>query len=248
MGTLDLNADLGESFGRWTLGDDAAMSTIVTSANIACGFHAGDPLTLINTCRMAVENHVTIGAQVSYRDLAGFGRRFIDIAPAELFADVLYQLSALDGIARSVGGRVSYLKPHGALYHATHDHKGQASAVVDAIGAFGESLPVLGFPGSTLLATAEAAGLRTVTEWFVDRGYGPDGRLLPRTHPEALITDPDIAAERAVQAAADQVADSFCLHGDTPGAVAMGQRVRAALVEAGVSLKAFVPGGSDDGR
>ncbi|MDN5726498.1 MAG: LamB/YcsF family protein [Propionibacteriales bacterium] len=245
MGTVDLNADLGESFGRWTLGDDAAMSTIVTSANIACGFHAGDPLTLIRTCRMAVENDVTIGAQVGYRDLAGFGRRFVDVDAEDLTADVLYQIGALDGIAHSVGGRVAYLKPHGALYHATVDDDRQAGAVVAAVLAHGGHLPILGFPGSALLARAEAEGVRTVTEWFVDRGYDTEGRLLPRRLPEALITDPEVAAKRAVRAAEDEVAESFCLHGDTPGAVVMGQRVRDALIEAGVGLAPFVNGGDD---
>ena len=236
---LDLNADLGESFGRWQLGDDEAMLSIITSANLACGFHAGDPTTLHRTCRAAVRQDVRIGAQVGYRDLAGFGRRFLDVAPEDLTADVLYQLGALDGLARSVGGRVTYLKPHGALYHAVTDGAEQAAAVIDAIVAYDDSLAVLGFPGSALLEIAGARGLRTVTEYFIDRGYTEQGRLIDRRSPGALITDPALAAERAVDAARRSVADSFCTHGDSPDAVGMAETVRAALTAAGIQLAPF---------
>ncbi len=236
---IDLNSDLGESFGRWQLGDDEAMLSIITSANLACGFHAGDPTTLHRTCRAAVQRDVRIGAQVGYRDLAGFGRRYIDVAPEDLTADVLYQLGALDGLARSVGGRVTYLKPHGALYHAVTDGPEQATAVVDALVAYDDSLTVLGFPGSALLEIAAARGLRTVTEYFIDRGYTKAGRLIDRRSPGALITDPTLAAERAVDAARRSVADSFCTHGDSPDAVGMARAVQAALTEAGVRLVPF---------
>src|SRR4051794_39661577 len=154
---IDLNADLGEGFGVWRLGDDDALLGVVTSANVACGFHAGDPTTMRRVCAGAVATGVAIGAQVSYRDLAGFGRRFIDVAPAELTDDVLYQLAALDGVARAGGGRVSYLKPHGALYNAVVTHEAQARAVVAAVLAYDPALPVLGLPGSVLLRKAEAA-------------------------------------------------------------------------------------------
>ncbi|SDT05170.1 UPF0271 protein [Microlunatus soli] len=237
---IDLNADLGESFGRWQLGDDPAMLELITSANVAAGFHAGDPSTLRRTCAEAVRRGVVIGAQVGYRDLAGFGRRFIDIAADDLTADVIYQVGALDAIAASVGGRVGYLKPHGALYNTIVDHEEQAAAVVDALLALPTPLPVLGLPGSAVLRIAADNGIRTVTEYFIDRNYTDDGRLVDRRRPDALIDDPDRAALRAVEAARDGRAESFCTHGDSPGAVRMARTVRTALVEAGVAIGPFV--------
>lgn len=250
-GTVDLNADLGEGFGVWRLGDDDALLGVVTSANVACGFHAGDPTTMRRVCAGAAAAGVAVGAQVSYRDLAGFGRRFIDVAPAELADDVLYQLAALDGVARASGGRVRYVKPHGALYNAVVAHEEQARAVVDAVVAHDPALPVLGLPGSALLRAAEAAGLRTVTEGFADRGYTPDGRLVPRRDPGALVQDPAAVAERAVRMAVEGTVvavdgstvpapvESICVHGDTPGAVELARAVRAALEGAGVALAPF---------
>lgn len=238
--SIDLNADLGESYGRWVLGDDAAMLDVITSANIACGFHAGDPATLHRTCRQAVERGVVIGAQVGYPDLAGFGRRFIDISSADLTAGVLYQIGALDGLARSVGARVRYVKPHGALYNTAVDHEQQASAVVDAVRAYDEALPVLGLPGSVLLDIAASHGLRAVPEYFIDRNYTPDGRLVDRREPDALLHDPQEAATRAVRAAKEGVAESMCTHGDSPNAVSMAKTVREALVAAGITLRPFV--------
>lgn len=253
--TIDLNADLGESFGRWRLGDDAALVEHLSSANVACGFHAGDPLTLRQTCEAAVRRGVVIGAQVGYRDLAGFGRRFVDMAPEDLAADVLYQVGALDALARAAGGRVAYVKPHGALYHATVTHEGQARAVVEAAVAFARGsareLPVLGLPGSALLAIAAEAGLPAVPEAFADRGYRADGTLVPRSEPGALVTDPDEVAARVVRLATagtvvavdgtevEVTAASVCLHGDTPGAVAAAAATRAALAAAGVRVRAF---------
>ena len=238
--TIDLNADLGESFGRWTLGDDAALLPLISSANVACGFHAGDPLTLRRTCADAAAHGVVVGAQVSYPDLVGFGRRFLDIAPDELTAGVLYQIGALDGLARAAGSRVRYVKPHGALYNAAVDHEGQAAAVVEAVVAYGRDLPVLGLPGSALLRIAADRGLRAVPEYFVDRNYTPDGRLVDRRRPDALVTDADEAADRAVAAAREGRAASMCTHGASPGAVAMATTVRRALVEAGVTIAPFV--------
>ncbi|QDP95690.1 LamB/YcsF family protein [Microlunatus elymi] len=237
---VDLNADLGESFGRWQLGDDAAMLELITSANVAAGFHAGDPRTLRTTCAQAVQHGVIIGAQVGYRDLAGFGRRFIDVDPADLTADILYQVGALDALATSVGGRVRYLKPHGALYNAIVDHRGQAQAVVDALLALPHPLPLLGLPGSLVLELAADHGIRTVTEYFIDRNYTDDGRLVDRRRPDALITDPELAAERAVAAARERRAESFCTHGDSPGAVRMARTVRDALTAAGVAVEPFI--------
>lgn len=248
---MDLNADVGESFGRWRLGDDDGVLAVVTSANIACGFHAGDPLTLRRTCASAVAHDARIGAQVGYRDLAGFGRRYIAYDRAELTADVLYQLGALDGIARAAGSRVSYVKPHGALYNtAVHDET-QAAAVVDAITAYDDRLPLLGLPGSALLAAGERAGLRTVREAFADRGYTAAGTLVPRSEAGALVTAPDQVAERVLRLVEDGTvlavdgtvvpieADSVCVHGDSPDAVVVARAVRERLAAAGATLRAF---------
>ena len=248
---IDLNSDVGESFGRWTLGDDDAVLGLVTSANVACGFHAGDPSTLRRTCARAAEWNVAVGAQVSYPDLAGFGRRFLDVAPAQLADDVVYQIGALDGICRVTGTGVRYVKPHGALYNAVVHHEAQAAAVVAAVRDYDARLPVLGLPGSALLRAAEAAGLRSVTEFFADRGYTPKGTLVPRTEEGALLHEPDEVAARVVRMVTEGVvaavdgsdvpvrAESVCVHGDSPGAVEMAGAVRAALAEAGVELRAF---------
>lgn len=237
-GVIDLNADVGESFGRWQLGDDAALLPHLTSANVACGFHAGDPLTLRRTCELAVEHGVVIGAQVGYRDLVGFGRRHIEMAPAELAADVLYQLGALDSLARTAGGAVAYLKPHGALYHAVTTDPGQASAVVEAVVAYG-GLPVLGLPDSAFLRIAADAGLPVVTEGFADRGYLPDGGLVPRSEPGALLYEPADVAAQAVRLAEAGEVRSLCVHGDTPGAAASAAAARDALAAAGIAVEPF---------
>ncbi len=253
MTTVDLNADLGESFGRWVLGDDDAMLGLVTSANVACGFHAGDASTLRRTCALAADVGVAVGAQVGYRDLAGFGRRFVDMDPVELADDVVYQLGALDGMCRVAGTAVRYLKPHGALYNAVVHHTAQAQAVVAAVRAYDPALPVLGLPGSALLRAAEAAGLRAVPEFFVDRGYTPEGTLVPRSTPGALLHDPGEVAKRARRLVSDGVvravdgsdvavrAESLCVHGDSPGAVAMAEAVRTALESDDVTLTPFAP-------
>jgi UPF0271 protein len=250
LSTIDLNSDLGEGFGAWRLGDDDALLDVVTSANVACGFHAGDPVTMRRVSTACADRGVVIGAQVSYRDLAGFGRRFIDVAPAELADEVLYQIGALAAFARAAGARVGYVKPHGALYNATVHHEGQARAVVAGVRAFG-ALPVLGLPGSRLLAEAESAGLPCVLEAFGDRGYTPEGTLVPRSEPGALLTDTDAVVERAVRLAErgelvavdgsvlPSSARSLCLHGDTPGAVRHATAVRDALTAAGVSITPF---------
>lgn len=248
---IDLNADLGESFGAWVLGDDEAMLGVVTSANVACGFHAGDPTTLRRTVARAAAAGVAVGAQVGYRDLAGFGRRRMDVDPDDLTADVLYQLGALEAMCRVAGTRVRYLKPHGALYNTAVTDEGQARAVVEAVLAYDASLPVLGLPGSALLRLAEAEGLPTVGEAFADRGYDARGHLVPRSQPGALVTDPDEVAARVVRMVRDGVVTavdgsevavaprSVCVHGDTPGAVALATAVRDALREAGTGLHAF---------
>ncbi|MGO4342861.1 LamB/YcsF family protein [Pedococcus sp. 2YAF34] len=253
MTAVDLNADLAESYGRWELGDDLAMLEVVTSANLACGFHAGDPSTLLRVCRAAAAAGVRVGAQVSYHDLAGFGRRFIDVDPAELTAEIVYQVGALDALARAAGTSVGYVKPHGALYNAVVSHERQAAAVVEAVCLVDPTMPLVGLPGAASLRLARAAGLPTVTEAFADRAYQPDGTLVPRSRPGAVLDDPDVVAARVVElvvegslTAADGSrvevqADSVCVHGDSPGAVAMATAVRRALESAGVDVRAFVP-------
>ena len=251
MSTIDLNADLGEGFGRWSLTDDAGLLDVVTSANVACGFHAGDPAKMQRVCRLAAEQGVAIGAQVSYRDLAGFGRRFIEVEPAELTAEVIYQIGALEAFARAAGTRVSYVKPHGALYNAVVHHEAQAAALVAAVMSYDGQLDVLGLPGSRWLALAADAGLRTVAEGFVDRGYTAQGTLVPRSEVGAFVEESAMSA-RAVRMARERLVDavdgspvpaaveSLCVHGDSPGALASARAVRAALEAAGARLAAFV--------
>ncbi|MER7503467.1 5-oxoprolinase subunit PxpA [Nonomuraea pusilla] len=248
---MDLNADLGEDFGVWRLGDSLALLDIITSANVACGFHAGDPLTIRRTCAAAVDRGVSIGAQVSYHDLAHFGRREMDLEPEELCAEVLYQLAAVDGIARAMGGRVSYVKPHGALYNRICRDPEQAAAVVEAVAQYDSSLPVLTLPGSVVHAVAAEAGVTTVCEAFADRAYTPRGTLVPRREPGAVIHEPAAVSARALQMAVKGsvtaidgslvpvAARSICVHGDTPDAVRLARAVRDDLLAAGVSLRAF---------
>jgi 5-oxoprolinase (ATP-hydrolysing) subunit A len=240
MSTIDLNADVGESFGRWTLGDDAALLPHITSANVACGFHAGDPATLRVTVEQASRSGVVVGAQVSYPDLAGFGRRAMDVAPADLEADVLYQLGALEGLTRAAGNRVRYLKPHGALYHRTLADPAQAAAVAEAVAVFDRTLAVLTMADGELAAAARQRGLRVVAEGFADRAYAPDGRLVPRDRPGAVLTDPVAIADQAVRLAESGRFDSLCLHGDTPGAVPAAERTRSALEGCGFRVAPFV--------
>ena len=248
---IDLNSDLGESFGAWRMGDDDAMLGVVSSANIACGFHAGDASVMLAACTTAATNGVSVGAHVSYRDLAGFGRRAMDVPSNELYADVLYQLAALDGIARVAGTRVSYVKPHGALYNRIVSDDTQADAVAGAVADFDARLPLLGLAGSSISRRARERGLDFVNEAFVDRGYLPDGSLVPRGQPGDLLSGDESIAARAVElvvdgrvAAADGTVidvqvDSLCVHGDTPGAVSMARAVRSALTAAGIRIEAF---------
>jgi len=248
---LDLNSDLGEGYGRWTLGDDAALLEIVTSANVACGFHAGDPATIDRTVRTAVERGVAVGAQVSYPDLVGFGRREIDVPPGDLTADVLYQLGALEAFARAAGSRVRYVKPHGALYNRIVRDPVQAAAVAEAIRRYDPALPLLTLPGSAAAAAAAEAGIEAVGEGFADRAYTGDGRLVSRREPGAVLEDPGRVAARAARMATERRVGtvdggevavevrSLCVHGDTPGAVELARAVRTALEEAGVVLEAF---------
>lgn len=250
---IDVNADLAEGFGRWELGDDAALLSVVTSANVACGFHAGDPNTLRDVCTRAAQGGVAVGAQVAYRDLAGFGRRFIDIAPDDLTNDVLYQIGALAGFARVAGTEVTYVKPHGALYHAVVGRREQAAAVVEAIRCYDPRLAVLGLPGSWWLELAGRAGLPVYREAFADRAYRPDGTLVSRREPDALLHDPELIAQRCVRLARGAEieavdgsmirihAESICVHGDSPDAVGIARTVRERLEAEGVELASFAP-------
>ncbi|WP_133831184.1 5-oxoprolinase subunit PxpA [Arthrobacter sp. AG258] len=248
---MDLNADVGQSFGSWTAGGDPAMFQVATSVNVACGLHAGDPITMLDSCRAAYELDVTVGAHLGYRDLAGYGRRALDMSFDELFGDVLYQLGALDGVAHAVGASVDYVKPHGALYEAVIHDAEQASAVVAAVNAYDPGLPILGFPGSELLKQAKEAGHPVFVEAFADRAYRADGSLVPLSEDDAVLYDVDAVVERAVRlatrgevAAADGTViavrpDSLCIHGGTPDAVEMAVRIRAGLEAAGVGLESF---------
>jgi UPF0271 protein len=248
---VDLNADVGESFGAYTIGDDEALLASVTSASVACGFHAGDPVVMTTTVRAALEHGVVVGAHIGYPDLQGFGRRPMVLAPDELTADVIYQLGALDAIARSLGSRVRFVKPHGALYHRAAADQGVARALVAGVLAFDATLPVVTLPNSCVVAEAAAVGIATVGECFADRAYTSAGALVSRSLPGAVIHDPDVVAARALAMATEGVveaidgsrvrvrADSICVHGDTAGAAALAAMIRAALEQAGVELKAF---------
>ena len=251
MLSVDLNADLAEGFGIWELGDDDAMLDIVTSANLACGFHAGNPVGLARTCRAAAARDVRVGAQVGYFDLAGFGRRRIEVAPAELNADVIYQIGALQALARAAGTTLAYVKPHGALYNTIVTDRDQARAVAEAVHAADPELPVLGLAGSVFFTEARQLGLRTVAEAFADRAYRSDGQLLPRSDSGAVLHDPVHIAERVVDMVKSGTVtavdgsvvnidvESVCVHGDSPGAVDIAGAVRNRLMAAGIELAAF---------
>lgn len=250
--TIDLNSDIGESYGAWRMGDDDAMLDLVSSANVACGFHAGDPAGILQTLRAAAKRGVAVGAHVAYPDLAGFGRRAMDIASADLRAAVIYQIGALQGLASAAGTRVCYVKPHGALYNAIAQDARQARDVIAAIQAIDPLLPLVVLAGSPLAGWARDAGLRAVSEAFADRGYRADGSLVPRGQTGAVLHDPEAVAHRAVQLAREGtvtaidgsqvrlVAESICVHGDTPGAAKMAEWIRRELERGRVKIRRFV--------
>lgn len=245
---IAVNTDVGEGFGVWGLGEDEALLELVTCANVACGFHAGDPDILRRTCEVAAERGVSIGAQVSYRDLAGFGRRYIAVPASSLCNDLLYQIGALEAFARAAGTRVGYVKAHGALYNTAARDAEHASAIIDAIRCYDPRLPVLCQPGTRTWELAERHGVRPVAEAFLDRAYTADGLLVPRSREGAVITDPAEGAARAVRlATAGEVAaidggtvsvtpETLCVHSDTAGAVGIARAAVRALREAGVAL------------
>ncbi|MER5173636.1 5-oxoprolinase subunit PxpA [Thioclava sp. GXIMD2076] len=253
---MDLNSDLGESFGAWAMGDDAAMLDIVTSANVACGFHAGDPAGILRTLERAAERGVAVGAHVGYRDLAGFGRRNMDVSSEDLTAEVIYQIGALDALARVAGTRVSYVKPHGALYNTIAHDARQGQAVIAALKALGGDLVLMALAGSPLVARARAQGLSVVGEAFADRAYTPEGTLVSRKEAGAVLHDPAHVAQRMRRFAREGVieaidgslvtldAGSICVHGDSPDAVAMARCIRDLLAADGVALGAFARAGA----
>lgn len=254
MPSIDINSDLGESFGAWSMGDDDAMLDIVTSANVACGFHAGDPAGILRTLKAAAARQVSIGAHVSYPDKVGFGRRNMDVASDELTADVIYQIGALQGLAQAAGTRVSYVKPHGALYNTIAHDRRQALAVIAAIRAVDSSLVLVALAGSSLIELAREEGLTCIAEAFADRAYTPEGTLVSRREPGAVLHDPQLIGQRMLRLVEEGTleaidgsithiqADSICVHGDSPAAVAMARELRRVLEQANMQLQPFAGG------
>ncbi len=248
---VDLNADVGESFGAYAIGDDAALLASVTSASVAAGFHAGDPGVLRQTIRLAHTHGVGVGAHPGFQDLAGFGRREMRLSAGEAEDLVLYQIAAVAGVARSEGVRLQHVKPHGALYNMAATDSGLAEAIARAVRAFDPSLILFGLPGSALLAAGRSAGLRVAAEAFADRAYQPDGTLVPRSRQESVISDASVVVSRAVRMIVEGVvtatdgtrvpivADTICLHGDTPGAGRLAATLRTELEAAGISVRRF---------
>ncbi|WP_447771637.1 LamB/YcsF family protein [Pseudomonas kilonensis] len=254
MPTIDINSDLGESFGAWHMGDDAAMLDVVTSANVACGFHAGDPAGILRTLKAAAAKNVTIGAHVAYPDKVGFGRRNMDVASDELTADVIYQIGALQGLAKATGTCVRYVKPHGALYNTIAHDRRQALAVIEAIRTIDSNLILVALAGSSLIELARNEGLQCIAEAFADRAYTPQGTLVSRREPGAVLHDPKLVAQRMLRLVEDGTieaidgsltriqADSICVHGDSPAAVEMARELRRVLEQANMSLLPFAGG------
>jgi len=236
MKTIDLNCDIGESYGAWRMGDDCALLDLVTSANVACGFHAGDPSTIDATVRDAAQRNVAIGAHPSYPDLAGFGRRSMALAPDDVEAAVLYQIGALAAFASAHGTRLTHVKPHGALYNDAARDEALAAAIARAVARFDRRLVLVGLPRSALLAAGKAEKLPVAAEGFCDRAYEADGSLRSRSQPGSVYTDPQQAAQQAVAIASDGAVQTLCIHGDTPGAAAMAHAVRSALRDAGFAI------------
>ncbi len=249
--SIDLNSDMGEAFGAYRMGPDAELLQYVTSANVACGFHAGDPRTMDATVAGAAAAGVAIGAHVSYPDLVGFGRRQMRVSTDELITDVLYQIGALEAFCRRHGTAVRYVKPHGALYNDLVDDEAMAGALAEAVLAYGNGLSVLTLPGSPAAAVLEKAGVPVVLEAFADRAYTPGGRLVPRREAGSVITETAVVADRGRRLALGQPieasdggllhvqADSICVHSDTPGSVALAAALRQAFRAADVQVRAF---------
>ncbi len=251
MAAIDLNSDLGESYGAWRMGDDEAMLAIVSSANIACGFHAGDPAGIYRTVKAAAEKGVVVGAHVSYPDRVGFGRRDLDATSEELIADVIYQIGALKGVAAAAGTTVRYVKPHGALYNRIANDAKQGQAVIDGIKAIDPLLVLMGLANAPILDLARKSGLAVVAEAFADRAYTPQGQLVSRREAGAVLHDATKIADRMVQLAREGTleaidgsvikieAQSICVHGDSPGAVAIAQEIRRRFEADSIDIHSF---------
>lgn len=252
MSVIDLNSDLGESLGAWSMGDDAAMLDIVSSANVACGFHAGDPAGILATLKAAHARGVSVGAHVAYPDLLGFGRRNMDVASADLVADVIYQIGALQGLAQAAGTSIGYVKPHGALYNTIAHDSAQARDVIAAIRAVDANLALVALAGSPLVQWARDAGLRVVSEAFADRAYTPQGALVSRREKGAVLHDPEVIAQRMVRLVREGTmeaidgstvrieADSICVHGDSPDAVGIARELRKRFEADGIQIASFM--------
>ena len=250
MALIDLNSDLGESFGRWSLGHDEEVMRSITSANVACGFHAGDPGVMRETVRRAKAAGVAIGAHPGFPDLVGFGRRNLAATPQEVEDFVIYQVGALAGIAAAEGVRLQHVKAHGALYNMAIRDGGLATAIARAVASLDRTLILFGLPGTELLRAGEAAGLKIAAEGFADRAYEADGSLTPRDRPGAVIHETREVVQRAVRMAQEGVVtattgrdipmrvDTICTHGDTPGSHELTRQIRDALERAGVSVRA----------
>ena len=246
---VDLNSDVGESFGIYTIGQDSVLLPHITSANVACGFHAGDPGVMRATVAIAKQHNVAVGAHPGFPDLAGFGRRDMSATPREVEDFVVYQVGALAAVAAAQGVRLQHVKAHGALFNMAVANSSLADAIARATAAVDRALILFGLPGSELIRAGERAGLRTAAEVFADRAYEPDGTLVSRRKPGAVIPDPDTVVTRVVRMAADRTVvavdgsvvplelDTICVHGDTPGAADLAARIRAALQASGVKVK-----------
>jgi len=248
--TIDINCDMGESYGAWKMGDDAAVMPCITSANIACGFHGGDPATIRATVKLALDHGVAIGAHPSLPDLQGFGRRVMKISPQDLYDLVVYQAGAVEAFARAAGARLHHVKCHGALYNMAANDAGLAEAMARAVKDLGGGLILYALSNSLMMSTGKKLGIRVAGEVFADRGYADDGTLAPRGSPGAMIEDAALAAQRAVSMVEEGYvtalsgrrvpvsADTLCLHGDQPGAVAFARAIRQAFAERGVDVAA----------
>lgn len=250
--TISINSDIGEGYGTYKMADDETLLHLISDANVACGFHAGDPRIMRRTCEIAASNGVAVGAHFSFYDLRGFGRQPVEIDPAALRDDLIYQIGALTAIAHASGTRVGYVKPHGALYHSAIRRPEYTAALLDAIQQADAALSLLCQPGTSLSREASARGIKTLREGYIDRTYLPEGLLTPRSQPGALVSDVDVAAARALQIVTEQTVtatdgsvipmtvDSLCIHSDSPGAVDFARAVRSALDAAGVKVAPLV--------
>jgi UPF0271 protein len=248
---IDINSDMGESFGAYSIGHDAGLMKAITSANVAAGFHAGDPSVLRDTIRSAKQHNVAVGAHPGFPDLVGFGRRELHVTPKEAEDMVLYQVAAVAGVAAAEGVKIQHVKPHGALFNMAVRNAELSSAIARAVAAFDRTLILFGLPGSEILAAGRAARLRVAAEVFADRAYEPDGTLASRRKPGSVIHDPDAVVARAVRMATDRTvvatdgsivavaADTICVHGDTPGSDRLAEKIRAGLEAAGITVKAI---------